>query len=627
MNSGGVAAPRALPPGTTVAGFRIDGVLGWGAMGTVYEATQLSLDRKVALKLIAPERGESDALRRRFRLERLRQAALDNPHIVPVYEAGETEHGLYFAMRLVRGPTLGDLIVAGRLDAARAVRILSQVADALDAAHDHGLIHRDVKPHNILVEAADHAYLADFGLTKAVDDRNVTQSGTFVGTLNYVAPEQIRGEQVTGRADVYALAAVLFECLTGVVPYREDSQAALLWAHLASAVPRVSAHRPDLPAALDTVIARGMAKQPEARFATAGALLRSAAESLGGHGGVPTSSSEASAAAGRVARVDASTVADEPASAGPLAATGAPSSRPSRRALAAVALALAAVAAAVGGYASGASGRDEHAPAKRLAAGPLRIDTPHGWRRVASVPRVPGLKLSSPVAATGGKGRRLIVGMADGSGATLLPRALLDRLPRPPRRDDAVALGSLVAYRYRGLRPRGSLPLTVFVVPTAKAVATVACPGKGRQVECERAAATLRLEGVRALALGARDDYAKALNATLARLDAARRHGRSALRSAAARGARARAARSLSRAFARVAADLSTAPVGPAERPAHEALRDDARAAEAAYLRLASAARRGSVDAFGSAASSVRRRESAFERDLRALAGLGYAVR
>src|SRR3954467_9937380 len=173
-------------------------------MGVVYEATQLSLDRTVALKLLATNLGDDPAFRERFRREGLLQAGLEHPNIVTVYEAGESEHGLFMAMRLVRGPNLKDMILSRELDAGRTLRILRPIAEALDSAHEAGLIHRDIKPQNILVGSPDRASLADFGLTKGIDDAGLTQTGQFVGTIDYIAPEQIRGEPATGMCDIYA---------------------------------------------------------------------------------------------------------------------------------------------------------------------------------------------------------------------------------------------------------------------------------------------------------------------------------------------------------------------------------------------------------------------------------------
>src|SRR5919106_4742716 len=270
-----------LHSGDQIAGYRIDGVLGHGGMGIVYEATQLGLKRKVALKVLAPQLGGDESFRDRFRREGEIQAAIEHPNIVTVYEAGETEMGLFMAMRLVRGPNLKDMIVSRELDAGRTLRILSPVADALDAAHEAGLIHRDIKPQNILVSGRDHAYLADFGLTKAPGEKSLTKTGQFVGTLDYISPEQIRGLKATTKSDIYALAAVLYECLSGVVPYPKDSEAAVLFAHMSDEPPKVTDQRPELPSELDDVIARAMAKDPEQRHGTAGELLRDAEEAFG----------------------------------------------------------------------------------------------------------------------------------------------------------------------------------------------------------------------------------------------------------------------------------------------------------------------------------------------------------
>ena len=244
-------------------------------MGTVYEATQLSLDRKVALKIVSPGLSADGAFRARFQKEGLVQARMEHPNIVTVHEAGEEGGLLFLAMRLVRGSSLKDMLRNGALKATRTLHILHAVADALENAHDAGLIHRDVKPQNILIGARDHSYLADFGITKGVNETGFTRTGQFMGSLDYVAPEEIQGEAMTTAADVYALGAVLFECLTGVVPFAKETVRAVLYAHVAEEPPKVSARRPDLPTALDAVIAAGMAKDPSAR-PTASALIEAA---------------------------------------------------------------------------------------------------------------------------------------------------------------------------------------------------------------------------------------------------------------------------------------------------------------------------------------------------------------
>ncbi len=241
-----------LERGTIVAGYRIDGVLGDGGMGVVYRATQLSLDREVALKLLSNDLGDDSGFRIRFQREGQLQAALDHDHIVPVFEAGQSEHGLFLAMRMIDGPTLKDLILAGELDPRRSLRLLAQAATALDTAHAAGLIHRDIKPQNILVDRGDHAYLADFGLIKAPDEAaRLTGTGQFIGTIDYVAPEQIQGDPASAASDIYALTGVLYETLTGEVPFPRPNEAATLHSHVIAPPPRVTERRPDLPATID----------------------------------------------------------------------------------------------------------------------------------------------------------------------------------------------------------------------------------------------------------------------------------------------------------------------------------------------------------------------------------------
>jgi serine/threonine protein kinase len=270
-----------LPAGTLIGGYRVEAVLGMGSWGVVYQATQLSLNRAVAVKVLSPEACQERDFLERFRREALMQGSLDHPHIVPVHEAGESEHGPYIAMRMVPGPNLKDLIAVGTLDPERTLRILFPVADALDVAHDAGLTHRDVKPQNILIGTRDHPFLADFGSIRAQELVPLTGVGQFIGTIDYASPEQIQGEAPNAATDVYALTCVLFECLTGSVPFQLPTDAAVLYAHLARPVPLATERNPDLPEQIDEVIARGMAKDPGERFPTAMETIRSAARALG----------------------------------------------------------------------------------------------------------------------------------------------------------------------------------------------------------------------------------------------------------------------------------------------------------------------------------------------------------
>ncbi len=261
-------------------------------MGVVYLAEDVHLKRKVALKVLAPELAQDPKFRERFVRESQLAASLDHPNIIPIFEAREAGGSLYIAMRYVPGLDLKTLIGQdGPLPPARTISILGQTASALDAAHAQGLIHRDVKPGNILLAtspgAKEHVYLSDFGLTKRMtSDSGITGTGQFVGTLDYAAPEQFEGKKLDGRADVYSLAGVLYECLTGEIPYRRENQAALVYAHLMAEPPSVTERRPELPPAVDAVVGTGMAKSRDDRYATAGALVADARAAFGGDGGV-----------------------------------------------------------------------------------------------------------------------------------------------------------------------------------------------------------------------------------------------------------------------------------------------------------------------------------------------------
>ena len=260
-----------VAPGSTFAGYRIESPIGRGGMGVVYLATDLSLERPVALKLIAPEHAQDERFRRRFLKEPRLAAALEHPNVVPIYEAREHDGQLYLAMRYVPGEDLKTRIArTGPPPRGEAVRTLAQVADALDAAHRRGLIHRDVKPANILLDEDGHAYLVDFGITKSLSSDS-TATGQVVGTLDYMAPERIRGEHVDGRSDQYALACVLYECLAGTPPFRRATEAETMWAHIRGDIPSLPGHP-----TLDPVLAKGLAKEATERYATCTELVDAA---------------------------------------------------------------------------------------------------------------------------------------------------------------------------------------------------------------------------------------------------------------------------------------------------------------------------------------------------------------
>jgi DNA-binding beta-propeller fold protein YncE len=267
-----------LEPGSVFAGHRIEAVAGRGGMGVVYRATQLALDRTVALKVIAPGLLEDQMVRSRFVRESKVAASIDHPNIIPIYYAGDEGGVAYIAMRYVAGDDVRSLVRReGHLTPERAARVVAQLGSALDEAHAAGLVHRDIKPANVLLTTEDHVYLTDFGLTKhALSVAGTTKPGHWVGTLDYVAPEQIRGERIDARADVYALGCLLFFALTGVVPFRRDSDEARLWAHLSEPPPKPTDLVPEIPHAFDAVIERALAKDPEERYQSAGDLGRAA---------------------------------------------------------------------------------------------------------------------------------------------------------------------------------------------------------------------------------------------------------------------------------------------------------------------------------------------------------------
>jgi serine/threonine protein kinase len=273
--------PPAPRIGTMFAGYRIEGLLGQGGMGVVYRAEHPRLGAPVALKVMGPELATDEAFRERFVREARAAARLTHPNIVPIYDAGEWKGDLYLAMRFVDGYDLRSLLrKAGPLSLEQTHAIGLQIGSALDAAHRSGVIHRDVKPANILVEPeldaeyGPFAYLGDLGLTKQIESRvGGTPTGEIVGTIDYMAPEQINDMPVDGRADIYSLACVIFECLTGAPPYVRENQAAVLWGHLHDDVPRATSVNSSLPLRVDQALARGLAKSPDERYSTARELV------------------------------------------------------------------------------------------------------------------------------------------------------------------------------------------------------------------------------------------------------------------------------------------------------------------------------------------------------------------
>jgi serine/threonine-protein kinase len=287
--------------GTELAGYRIEALLGRGGMADVYRAVDSRLGRRVALKLLAPDLAEDERFRERFLRESRLAASLDHPNVIPIYEAGEVEGLLFIAMRFVEGTDLRELLQReGKLEPRRALFLLGRVADALDAAHARGLVHRDVKPGNVLIavdpkaDPPEHPYLSDFGLTKqTTSDSGITQTGQFVGTADYAAPEQITRQAIGPATDQYALACLLYECLTGAPPYRNEALMAVLWAHVNDRPPKATEHNPELPRPIDGVLARGLAKEPKQRYGSCRELVGAARDALGVSGELPQAAAAA----------------------------------------------------------------------------------------------------------------------------------------------------------------------------------------------------------------------------------------------------------------------------------------------------------------------------------------------
>ena len=282
MSTAGSGGSRELPRvGSEFAGYLLDGMIARGGMGVLFRGENRRLGNRVALKILAAELSDDDVFRERFVRESRTAAAISHPNIIPIYDAGECDGLLYIVMRYVAGSDLKALLrTEHHLNLAHTIDLLGQLCRAVHAAHQQQLIHRDIKPGNVLIERAEgdasleHVYLADFGLTKhALSRSGITQTGEFLGTIDYVAPEQIEGRHVDGRTDVYSLGCLLYEMLTGEVPFPRESEAAILWAHMRDTPPSVRALRPELPPGVDDTIRRATAKHPEDRYVGALELI------------------------------------------------------------------------------------------------------------------------------------------------------------------------------------------------------------------------------------------------------------------------------------------------------------------------------------------------------------------
>jgi len=650
-----------LATGTNVAGYRIERLLGSGGMGSVYLATQESLNRPVALKLLSPHLTADETFRARFRREGEVQAALDHPHIVPVYEAGETEDGLFLAMRYVRGSTLKDLVLAGDLDPARTLRLLTPVAWALDAANAAGLIHRDVKPQNILVDQTDWPYLADFGLTRG-NAGGPTRTGQLVGTFAYIAPEQVQGRKASARSDQYALAAVLFECLAGDVPHTHESDAALLYAKVHEEPPRLSQRIAGLPPGFDEILARGMARDPDERYPDATALMTAATEALE-NAEAPPAAPAAVAPPAPVAAVPPRAPAPPPTPVpapppqphtppptsqdtvlvdGPAAATPAtPAVKPpkppktpkpprDREPLAGMppwAIPAAACVVAVIGFlvAGLLSGGGDEPQARRVAAGELGSIAVPAQLRTARGPAGLGLQSLRAFAAGRGAGRRTVaVGSAPTvAGPDLLPAGALADAARAGDTPAVVRIGGARALRFGGLKVAGLPGSTQLVtIPTSGGVVVAACAARSAQDKpCAGVLGTLALrDGVKSADVAAPAAYATALTKALATYESARAAAVRRLRGAGRSATQASAARRLRDAAATLATGVTKLHPALGARPAQRELLAAATRLRTAAGGLATAASGRDRARYHAAAAATEAADHALRRAVARLA-------
>jgi tRNA A-37 threonylcarbamoyl transferase component Bud32 len=610
--------------GSVLAGYRLDGLVGRGATAVVYAATHLGEARRVALKVLAPHLRDSAAVRERFREAALLQRSLEHENVLDVEDVVEDQGELLVVLPLVGGGTLADRIADGTLSGSRTLGILRQVAAALDSAHAAGVAHGDVKPRNVLLDG-DTAYLGDFGLAAAVS-RAAPAAAAAPGTIDYSAPERLRGEGPTASADVYSLACVLFECATGAVPYANETAAAVVGGHLYNAPPRAADVRPDLPPELDGVLAAGLAKDPDARPPTARELVEAAVPSLE-H--LPAAVTRRSRQDGRAERPLDDTL-DEPLTGLPPPPAIELDEPPALSWPFWAAAGLLLVATAVVGAWLGQRSPEPGSEERFAGGGLLAFDAPDTWVTVPP-PRLPGLTLERPVAiapASAPQRVTFVAGAAHAGPPTFLPQPLLDRLARPPRRS-LVRLENGVAYRYERPVPAGfGGALTVFVVPALGSPAVAACTAPRAEEpllrECESLVRTLEMRRGTAWDPTPDHAFAAAHNSAMEVLRVARNSGLELLREARSRRGQARAATEIAVAYRTTVASIRGTSPTPIARAANARLVAALDRAGVGYTRLAGSARRGDARAHAAA----RRLILAAEEDLRAshedLLGLGY---
>jgi hypothetical protein len=576
----------------SIAGFAVRRRIGRGGMGTVYEAYEERLARTVAIKVLARDLANDPAARELFQREGRAQVQFDHPHVLNVHSSGTTDDGdFYLNLQYVAGGSIKDQQNGKPLPTPRLLTLLAQIASALDAAHADEREHRDVKSSNILADG-DHAYLSDFGLASVASETTIASTELLFGSAPYMAPEVIKGEPrkkaTFGAADRYALAAVLYEGLTGRPPFAELNRDAVLYAHTHRPPPRPTDHRPGLPTAIDAVIARGMAKDPVKRPPTAAALIDEARAALMG----------SSRRGWRVSRK--------------VVAAGA---------------ALTAVNAGVLAGVLTSPPEMAKAAQRNLATSRVSLSYATPWRHGHDA-GVPGLKLRDGVTLDDPDDRAtLVAGVGDGAGATLLPAALRDKVPSPTR----VGVAGATALAYSDIDLGDAGHAMVIAVPTKTDVVYAACLGRPdltatARSRCNAAIRSLALRGRPAIAIGPSKAYAKHLTAALDDLEEARSSGLSKARKATTPTAQASALANFDGACRSALARVRAQHPGPELSDRHRAIADAMSRTCDAYRDLRHAARDGRRTTYATARDRAATLVSKLRRAVQALAGAGYDV-
>lgn len=636
--------------GSIFAGHRIDAVIGQGGMGIVYRATHLGLDREVALKVISPALASDPSFRERFKRESRTAGRLNHPHIVRIYDAGEDQSLLYITMELVEGSDLRDLIrERGRLSESLSVDLINQIGEALDAAHSRGLVHRDVKPANVLVQrkGADiHAFLTDFGLTRHVTSAGgITRTGQWVGTLDYVAPEQIQGETVNPGADTYALACVLFESLAGEVPFPRDNDVAKMWAQVNEDPPLLTERVPKLNPELAKVVRRAMSKDPTKRYETTGEFAVAARESLqkkprglrkseDDSGRTRISTKRAGAAATGAGAAKGGDRGDQTREHGKTDLQDTKPLTPETRRRWWGLVAILGVLALVAGVLIGGGGNGSDSATASSAN--LQLDHGPEWNVYLGSGGVEGLNLADPVALDLAELNGLGVlraGKVTGAepGDDPLPQALRDRFNKAPEREFlSINDNTWIGYRGMTRAESGRSSLFVAMLPTNKGYQGFACeapvvPPVSFEQQCDGVASTLRLKDAEAVDPGPDPELAKLFGNMFETLSKVQNSAAKGLR-ADSSDQQAKAARRISEAYKTQAEKLDEYTPRPQDVQAVAGLQNSLKNLSTGYGNLAKAAEQENSGAYSRARDSIRQANRQYRKAIAALRANGYEI-